>query len=192
MPRPASICRRISLVHGSAPWKPTRMGRSSGRRPRSRAASPRYIAYDGVQLSAVAPKSRMILSWRSVLPPEMGTTVQPEALGAEVQAEPAGEEPVAVGVLQQVAGLDAAGRQGAGDEVAPGVDVGARVADGGGVAGRAGGGVHAHDLVAGPREHAERVVVAQVDLGGERQVGEVAVAAHVAGLRRRASSSFLR
>ncbi len=135
-----------------------------------------------MQLSAVAPKSRMILSCRSVLPPEMGTTVQPEALGAEVQAEPAGEETVAEGVLQKVARRHAACGEGPGDQVGPHVEVAARVADGGRVAGGAGAGVHAHHLVARPREHAEGIVVAQVDLGGEGQVGDVAVAGHVVGL----------
>ena len=87
IPRPASTWTRISFVQGSAPWKPTRMGRSSGRRPRSWAASARYSAYEGVQLRAVAPKSRMILSCRSVLPPEIGTTRAAETLRPEVQAE---------------------------------------------------------------------------------------------------------
>ena len=105
-----------------------------------------------------------------------------QALGAEVQAEPAGEEAVAVGVLQQVARRHAARGEGPGDQVGPDVEVAARVADRGRVAGRAGAGVHAHDLLARPREHAEGVVVAQVDLGGEGQVGDVAVAGHVAGL----------
>ena len=105
-----------------------------------------------------------------------------EALGAEVQAEPAGEEAVAEGVLQEVARRHAAGGEGPGDQVGPHVEVAARVPDGGRVAGRAGAGVDAHHLVARPREHAERVVVAEVDLGGEGQVGDVAVAGHVAGL----------
>ena len=105
-----------------------------------------------------------------------------QALGAEVQAQAAGEEAVAVGVLQQVAGPDAAGGQRTSDEVAPHLDVGARVADGGGIAGGAGRGVHAHDLVARPGEHAEGVVVAQVDLGGEGQADEVGVSGHVAWL----------
>ena len=77
-----------------------------------------------MQLRAVAPKSRMILSCRSVLPPGDGQHGAAQALGAEVQAEPAGEQPVAVGVLQHVAGFDAAGGQRACDEVAPRVDVG--------------------------------------------------------------------
>ena len=39
--------------------------------------------------------------------------------------------------------------------------------------------MHAHDLVARPGEHAERVVVAQVDLRREGKAGDVAVAGHV-------------
>jgi hypothetical protein len=92
-----------------------------------------------------------------------------EALAAAVQAEAAGEQTVAVGVLQHVAGLHAAGGQRAGDEVGPQRHVAGRVADRGGVAGRARRGVHAHHALAGYGEHAERVVVAQVDLGGERE-----------------------
>ena len=105
-----------------------------------------------------------------------------QALGAEVQAEPAGEEAVAEGVLEEVARRHAARGEGPGDQVGPDVEVAARVPDGGRVAGGPGAGVHAHDVLARAREHAERVVVAQVDLGGEGQVGDVAVAGHVAGL----------
>ena len=104
-----------------------------------------------------------------------------ETLAAVVQAETAGEQAVAVGVLQHVAGLHAAGGQRAGDEVGPQVDVAGRVAHGGRIAGRARRGVHAHHALARHGEHAERVVVAQVDLGGERQRAQIVVAGHVAG-----------
>ena len=113
-----------------------------------------------------------------------------EPLAAVVQAEAAGEQAVAVGVLQHVAGLHAAGRQGAGDEVGPEGDVAGRVADRGRVAGRARRGVHAYQSVAGHGEHAERVVVAQVDLGGERQGAQGVAAVQVVGRGTPSSSSF--
>ena len=48
-----------------------------------------------------------------------------------------------------------------------------RVADHGRLAGGAGRGVDAHHLLARHGEHAERIVVAQVRLGGEREFREV-------------------
>ena len=48
-----------------------------------------------------------------------------------------------------------------------------RVADDGGLAGGAAGGVDAHDLLARHGEQAEGIGVAQVGLGGEREPGEV-------------------
>ena len=55
----------------------------------------------------------------------------------------------------------------------PHLDVALGVADDGRLAGRAGRGVHAHDLLARHGEHPEGIVGAQVLLGGERELGEV-------------------
>ena len=104
-----------------------------------------------------------------------------EPFAAVVQAEAAGEQAVAVGVLQHVARLHAAGRQGARDQIGPQVDVGGDVADRRRITGRARRGVHAHEFVARHGEHAERIMVAQVDLGRQRQVGDVAVTADSLG-----------
>ena len=48
-----------------------------------------------------------------------------------------------------------------------------RIADDRGLAGRAARGVDAHDLLARHREQAERIGVAQVRLGGEREAGQI-------------------
>ena len=52
-------------------------------------------------------------------------------------------------------------------------DVGARVADDGGLAGRARRAMDAHDLLPRHGEEAERIVIAQVGLARERQPAEV-------------------
>ena len=88
-----------------------------------------------------------------------------QPLGAVVRAEAAGEQAVSVRHVHDVAGAAARGADRTCDQIRPGVDVLARVADHGGLARRAAGRVDAHDLLARHREHAERVVVAQVLLG---------------------------
>ena len=121
-------------------------------------------------------KSSISVTCRSVMPPEIGTTVQPRRLRPVMRAEAAGEEAVAVGDVADVAGTAARGADRAGDDVGPDVDVAPRVADDGGLAGGARGGVDAAELLARDGEHAERVGVAQVCLGGEgelREIGEL-------------------
>ena len=86
-----------------------------------------------------------------------------------MRAEAAGEQAVAVGDVHPVAGPAAGGPDRPGHHRRPGRDVLGGVADDGGPAGRAGRRVHPGDLLARDREHAERVVVAQVRLGGERE-----------------------
>ena len=65
---------------------------------------------------------------------------------------------------------------------APGLDVGLGVADHGRLAGRAGGGVHAHDLLARHGEQPERIVGAQVGLGGEGELGEIGERVEIVGM----------
>src|SRR6185312_4124875 len=64
----------------------------------------------------------------------------------------------------------------------PGPQVVAGVADDGGPAGGAGGGVQSGDPLPGYGEHAERVVVAQFRLAGEREAGQVGEVAAVVGV----------
>ena len=93
-----------------------------------------------------------------------------ERLAAVVGAEPAGEEAVAVGVLDHVVRTDAAGREAPDHDARPDVDVLLRVRHHDRLAGRAARGVQAHDLRERAREEAERVRVAQVRLLGEGQL----------------------
>ena len=97
-----------------------------------------------------------------------------EALGAVMRAQPAGEEAIAIGHVHLHARTCAAGPDRAGHHVGPGVDVALRVADDGRLAGGARRAVDPSDLVLRNGEHAEGIVVAQIGLGGERELGEVA------------------
>ena len=98
-----------------------------------------------------------------------------EPLRAVVHAEPAGEQAIAVGVVQDVARPRAGAGDAARHQVRPQVDVALGVADDRRLAGGAGGGVQPHGLLARHREQPERIGVAHVGLGGERKprhVGE--------------------
>ena len=68
-----------------------------------------------------------------------------------------------------------------GDEVGPHVKVRFGVADDGRLSGGAAARVDPHDVLAGDREHPERVVVAQRVLVGERQPGDVVEGADILG-----------
>ena len=105
-----------------------------------------------------------------------------ELLRAVVRAQPAGEQAVAVGVVQLVARPPAGRADRAGHDRGPGVDVALGVADDGRPAGGAGGGVDAADLVLRDGEHAERVVVAQVGLARGRELRQVGQLAAVVGV----------
>ena len=72
-----------------------------------------------------------------------------QLLGAVVRAEAAGEQAVAVGDMDCHAGPPARRADRARDDMRPGVDVLCRVADHGRLAGRAGRGVDARELVRG-------------------------------------------
>ena len=101
------------------------------------------------------------------------------ALRAVVRAQPAGEQPVAVGDVHLVPGAAARRPDRPGHHVGPHVQVLLGVADHGRPPGRAAGGVQPAHLVHRHREHPERVAVAQVGLGGEREPGQVGQAAAV-------------
>ena len=105
-----------------------------------------------------------------------------ELLRAVVRAEAAGEQPVAVGVVQQVSRTPAGGSDGARHHRRPHVEVVPGVTDDGRATGRARGRVHPGDLVARHGEHAEGVVLAQVGLGREREAGEIGQLTAVLGM----------
>ncbi len=107
---------------------------------------------------------------------------RPDALGAVVGAEAAGEQAVAVRVVHAVTGADAAGAEAAGDEGGPRGQVVVGVADHGGLAGGAGGGVDAAQLGARGGERAERVALPQELLVRVRELGEVPELREVRGV----------
>ena len=96
-----------------------------------------------------------------------------QRLRAVVGPQAAGEEAVAVGVLDHVAPVQAAGREGPHHHLGPDVQVTLGVGHHGGLAGGAGGGVQADDLLHGAGEEAEGVGVAQVGLEREGEARQV-------------------
>ncbi len=96
-----------------------------------------------------------------------------DALDAVVQPEPAREKAVAEGDLAGVLGPQPAGDQEARAEIGPGPHVLRRVGDKGRLAGRPRRAVDAREILARDGEEAERVVAAQVVLGGEGQASDV-------------------
>ncbi len=113
-----------------------------------------------------------------------------EALGAVVRAEPAGEQTVAVGDVHDVAGSAAGCSNRARHEQRPRVDVLRGVADDRRLARRAAGRVNAHDLFARHREHAERIVGAQVVLHRERKLREIVERAQVMRMHARGAEAL--
>ena len=107
---------------------------------------------------------------------------QSEPLGAVMEAEPAGEQPVAVGILRQHAGPAAGRAHRARDDVGPGLDVVAAIADHRRLAGRAGGGVDAQQLVARHRHQPERIIVAQLGFGGEGKLAQIVERLEIVGM----------
>ena len=91
----------------------------------------------------------------------------PQAFGAVVGAQAAGEQAVAVGVVDDIAPVGAGRGQGPGHELGPGLQVPCGVGHRGGFAGGAGAGVNPHHLLHGHGEHAEGVIVPQILFSGE-------------------------
>ena len=136
-------------------------------------------------------KSQISWTWRSVKPPPTGMTVQPKIFRAVMQAEAAGEQTIAVGNLHLVARLAAGGADRARDEHGPGFDVAAGVAHHGRLAGWCRSSMDPHDLAHRDGEHAERIVLAQVFLGGERKFFQIVEARDSCGLHLRRRELFL-
>ncbi len=72
-----SISRRISSVHGSAPKMPVRSEVLRGSIPWRSISSSSVSMYEGVTMITSGRKSWISRTWRSVIPPDAGTTVQP-------------------------------------------------------------------------------------------------------------------
>ena len=102
-----------------------------------------------------------------------------QLLRAVMRAEAAGEQAIAIGDVHDHARPPAGGMDRARHHMRPGLDVLRGVADDGRLAGGAGRGVHAHQLLARHGEHAERIVRAQVLLGGERELRDVVECAEI-------------
>ena len=98
---------------------------------------------------------------------------QAELFGAVVRAQAAGEQAVAVAHMHHVAGSRTGRADAARHHAGPGVDVLQRVAHHRRLARGAAGGMDARAALARHGEHAERVAVAQVLLGGERKLRQV-------------------
>src|SRR5574343_15188 len=103
----------------------------------------------------------------------------PQAFDAVVRAKAAGEHAIAVGAMDHVASAATGRTDRAGNNVGPVVDIVLGVADDDRFAGRAAGGVQAGQLIARHGEQTERVVVTQVGLGHERELGQVGQALQV-------------
>ncbi len=73
----SSISRRIPSVHGSAPKIPTFRDVDRGSTPCRSNSSSSVSMYDGVIMMISGRKSWISRTWRAVMPPEAGITVQP-------------------------------------------------------------------------------------------------------------------
>ncbi len=104
-----------------------------------------------------------------------------QPFGPVMRAQAAGEQPVAVSVLNDVAVVQAADGEAAHHHGGPHIDVLLRVGHHDRLAGGAAGGVQAHDLLHRAGEQAEGVGVAQIGLDGERQPRDIVERAHVIG-----------
>src|SRR5690606_22313187 len=90
-----------------------------------------------------------------------------QLLGSVVGPEATGEQPVPVGDVHLVPGAATGRADRAGHHFGPGLQITVGVTHHGGFAGGAAGGVQPADLLLRNGEHAERVVLPQVLLGGE-------------------------
>src|SRR5499433_2246825 len=94
-------------------------------------------------------------------------------LGPIVEAEPAREETVAVGDLEEMTRLRPRRGEGTGHHLAPDGEIAPRVADHGGLALGARGGVHARELALQHGEEAPRIVITQIRLDREGQAPDI-------------------
>ena len=98
-----------------------------------------------------------------------------------MEPEPAGKKAVSVGVVKNVARPRSHAGERTGHQIRPQVEVRARIADDGGFAGGARGGVQAQQLLPGYGEQPEGKIVAQVGLRREWQARDVTQRLHLLG-----------
>ena len=96
-----------------------------------------------------------------------------QTLGAIVGTKATGEQAIAIRNMYLVTPVAAAGPDGTGDNVGPGVDVALGVTNHGWLAGGTTGSVHPNHIRHGRGKHAKRVVVAQIRLGGKWHLGQI-------------------
>ncbi len=171
MPLSAWIRSRIASLQGSAPKTPTRSpgevdihlpGRFDQVQEVARRAADRgnaEVLHDHELALGVAAADR-----------DHGRA---QSLGAVVRPQAAGEEAVAVGVLDDVAAMEPARGEGPDHDLRPDVQIGLRVRNHDRLPGRAGRGVEPDDLFHRAGEEPERIGVAQVRLDRERQLRDV-------------------
>ena len=109
----------------------------------------------------------------------------PQPFDPVMRAQTAGKEAIAIGIVHDVAGSHARGTQRPRDEIGPVGDVARGISHDGRFARRAGTGMHTYDLLARDREKPEGVVVAQVALVGEGELGEVRQRVKIVGMHPR-------
>ena len=105
--------------------------------------------------------------------PGHGDHAGTEPFGPVVGPQPAGEEPVAVGVVDDVVAGQPGGGKRARHELGPGLDVTLGVAHHRGLARGARRGVHPHHVAHGHGEQPKGVAVTQVLLGGKGQAPQI-------------------
>ena len=109
MSKAASISARIALVQGSAPKMPNFSDDWRGSRPVAELIENRQHVARGDR-DDVGLEIGDQLHLPLVMPPEIGTTVQPEPLGAVMRPEAASEQAIAVGVVHDHAAAPPAAR----------------------------------------------------------------------------------
>ena len=108
-----------------------------------------------------------------------------EFLGAVMDAEAAGEQTVAVGIVDLHPRPAAARHDAARTDIGPGADIELGVADDRRLAGRARRGMNAHHLVHRHREHPIGIVRAQIVLRRQRKLAQVGQVLQVVGMHAR-------
>ena len=91
-----------------------------------------------------------------------------------MQPKPAGEEAIAVRVVQHVAGFDPGAAQTASDAVSPHLEIVGGIADDGRLARGPRAGMHPSELVTRDSEEAEGVVLTQIGLAQKRELRQIA------------------